>query len=207
MLRFATIRVGVIALDVRGQAAEFDVRILMDSDGGYRVLSPGDLSERLPSLEAAVQRVEAGEPVPPDVSRVVRWRPDLRPLVPDEIPCPICGAPSSVSAGTRGCCARRASGKPPMQAADRFASSTPARAAASRRATPTTAHLTRATSASFAAFAAGPTSITSAASWFSRTIASRSARTDPVNPDSQTPSCCFSNAGCSAGSRAAAAAR
>jgi len=97
MLRFATIRVGVIALDVRGQAAEFDVRILMDSDGGYRVLSPGDLSEPLPSLEAAVQRVEAGEPVPPDVSRVVRWRPDLRPLVPDEIPCPICGAPSSVS--------------------------------------------------------------------------------------------------------------
>src|SRR4029079_16878625 len=98
MLRFATIRVGVIALDVRGQAAEFDVRILMDSDGGYRVLSPGDLSEPLPSLEAAVQRVEAGEPVPPDVSRVVRWRPDLRPLVPDEIPCPICGAPSSASA-------------------------------------------------------------------------------------------------------------
>jgi len=97
-IRFETMRVGVIALDVPGhQAFEFDVRILMDSDGGYRVLSPGDLSEPLPSLEAAVQRVEAGEPAPPDVSRVVRWRPDLTPLIPDEIPCPICGAPSSVS--------------------------------------------------------------------------------------------------------------
>jgi hypothetical protein len=95
-LRFETIRVGVIALDVHGQAVEFDVRILMDSDGRHRVLSPGDLSEPLPSLEAAVLRVEVGEPVPPEVSRVVRWRPDLAP-VPGEIPCPICGAPSATS--------------------------------------------------------------------------------------------------------------
>src|SRR5262245_10303291 len=96
-MRFETIRVGVIALDVRGQAVEFDVRILMDSDGRHRVLSPGDLSEPLPSLEEAVRRVEVGEPLPPDVSRVVRWRPDLAPLIPDEAPCPICGAPSSMS--------------------------------------------------------------------------------------------------------------
>jgi len=95
-LRFSTIRVGVIALEVGGQPFELDVRILMDADGGYRVLSPGDLSEPLPSLEAAVLRVEAGE-LPPDVSRAVRWRSDLAPLIPDEIPCPICGAPSSVS--------------------------------------------------------------------------------------------------------------
>ena len=94
-LRFATIRLGLIELDVGGQVIELDVRILMGSDGSHRVLA-GELSEPLPSLEEAVLRVE-GEPVPCDVSRVVRWRPDLAPLVPGEAACPICGAPGPSS--------------------------------------------------------------------------------------------------------------
>ena len=96
-LRFTTIRVGVVALDVGGQVIELDARILMDADGRYRLLLPGELSEPLASLDEAVRRVEDGRAVSSDVSRVVRWRPDLAPLAPDEAPCPICGAPASYS--------------------------------------------------------------------------------------------------------------
>jgi hypothetical protein len=91
-LRFATVRLGVVALEVGGQVIESDVRILRESDGRYRVLA-GELSEPLPSLDEAVLRVEEGELVPSDVSRVVRWRSDLAPLAPGEASCPICGAP------------------------------------------------------------------------------------------------------------------
>src|SRR5262245_21636355 len=92
-LRFATIRLGVIELDVGGQVIQLGVRILRDSDGRYRVLETTELSDPLPSLEAAVRHVEVGQPVPSDVSRVVRWRDDVAPLVPGEAACPICGAP------------------------------------------------------------------------------------------------------------------
>jgi hypothetical protein len=92
-LRFTTIRLGVVALDVGGQVVELDARILLDADGRYRFLLSGELSEPLASVEDAVRRVEVGEPVTSVGSRVVRWRPDLIPQVPDEAACPICGAP------------------------------------------------------------------------------------------------------------------
>src|SRR5262245_30097129 len=91
-LRFTTMRLGVVALDLGGQVSEIDVRILLDADGRYRFLLPGELSEPLASLDDAVRRVEVGEPVTSGVSRVVRWRPDLAPG-PGEAACPICGAP------------------------------------------------------------------------------------------------------------------
>jgi hypothetical protein len=94
-LRFTTIRLGIVTLEVGDQVIEADTRIVMGSDGRYRVLA-GELSEPLPTLEDAVLRVE-GEVVPSDVSRFVRWRSDLAPLAPDEAPCPVCGAPAPTS--------------------------------------------------------------------------------------------------------------
>jgi len=92
LLRFTTVRIGVVAFDWGGQVLESDIRILLDSDGNYRLLA-GTLSEPLPSIEDAVARAEAPQPRPSDVSYEVRWRDDDAPRGPEEQPCPICGAP------------------------------------------------------------------------------------------------------------------
>jgi hypothetical protein len=84
-LRFTTLKVGATILDFSGQTIELDVRVLLGSDGSYRLLT-GALSGPLPDLDAAV-----AEAAPLDV----RWRADLAPLASGERPCPICGAPAS----------------------------------------------------------------------------------------------------------------
>ena len=87
-LSFTTIKVGAVIVELApGQTIELDVRVLLGSDGRYRVLT-GALSGPLPSLEAAL-----AETAPLDV----RWRGDLAPVPPGERPCPICGAPASRS--------------------------------------------------------------------------------------------------------------
>jgi hypothetical protein len=92
-LRFTTVRIGVAALTSGGQVFESDVRILLASDGKYRLLS-GTLSEPLSSIEDAVARAEESEPRPPDVSYEVRWRDNSGSVGSGEHPCPICGAPA-----------------------------------------------------------------------------------------------------------------
>ena len=65
-LRFTTIRVGVVALDVGGQVIELDARLLLDANGRYRLLLPGELSEPLRkrgAIEVAQQR-DAHAPYP-----------------------------------------------------------------------------------------------------------------------------------------------
>lgn len=93
-IRFTTVRVGVATLTVGGQSIESDVRVLLGSDGGYRVLA-GTLSEPVPTLEEAARA--ACEPCPPDVRCAVQWREDGAPPGPGEHPCPICGAPVHAS--------------------------------------------------------------------------------------------------------------
>jgi len=96
LLRFTTVRHGVLVVTTGEQAIEFDVRILRASDGSYRVLS-GELSGPLPSLEIAEARACSPEPRPPDASCVVQWRDGCAALAPGEHPCPTCGAPAPSS--------------------------------------------------------------------------------------------------------------
>jgi hypothetical protein len=90
-LRFTTLRVGLVRLTVGGQSIESDVRVLLGSDGGYRLLA-GELSDPVPTIEEAVARA-VPESCPPDVTCEVQWREDSAPLDPGEHRCPICGAP------------------------------------------------------------------------------------------------------------------
>lgn len=88
---FTTMRVGLIRLTVAGHCFESDIRVLLSSDGGYRLLA-GTLSDPAPTIEEAVARAVRG-PYPPDVTCEVQWREDGTPLGPGEHPCPICCAP------------------------------------------------------------------------------------------------------------------
>lgn len=90
-LRFTTVRVGLVRLTVGGHSIESDVRVLLGSDGGYRLLA-GTLSDPVPTIEEAAARA-VPEPCPPDVICAVQWREDGARLDPGEHPCPICGAP------------------------------------------------------------------------------------------------------------------
>lgn len=90
-LQFTTVRAGLIRLTVSGHTIDSDVRILLGSDGNYRLLS-GALSEPLSTIEEAMARA-APEPCPPDVTCEVQWREGGAPLGPGEHACPICGAP------------------------------------------------------------------------------------------------------------------
>lgn len=95
-LRFTTVRIGVVAVDVAGQRIETDVRVLLGGDGAFRLLAGGALSEPLPSIEATVARAGASEPSDPGVIVKVQWRNSTAPLG-DERACPICGAPAFAS--------------------------------------------------------------------------------------------------------------
>jgi hypothetical protein len=95
--RFTTLRVGVRTMHLDGQAFEFDVRVLLDEGGGYRVYD-WSLSAPLPSLDAAVALAHAPEPVPEGATFELRWRDPGAPLGPDEGPCPVCAAPAFASA-------------------------------------------------------------------------------------------------------------
>jgi hypothetical protein len=92
-VRFTTVRLGTGVISAGAEAFEMDVRLLLDSAGGHRVLSGGVLSEPLASLQEAVARAEAPEPRSPDLSFEVRWRPEGAPPEPGEHPCPVCGSP------------------------------------------------------------------------------------------------------------------
>jgi hypothetical protein len=88
LLSFTTLKVGAVIIELAPrQTIELDVRVLLGSDGRYRVLT-GELSGPLPSLEAALAETTPLE---------VHWRDDLAPVPPAEHPCPICAAPASFS--------------------------------------------------------------------------------------------------------------
>ena len=86
-LRFTTVRVGTISVTGEGHTFEFDVRVLLGSDGAYRLLS-GTLSEPVPTEEEAVHLLTSD----------VEWRDGVAVLEPEEQPCAICGAPVTASA-------------------------------------------------------------------------------------------------------------
>jgi hypothetical protein len=90
-LSFTTVRVGAIKVTVEGHELESDVRVLLGSDGGYRVLAAGTLSEPLSTLEEAAARAQP-EASSPGVTCELCWREDGAPLDADEQPCAICSA-------------------------------------------------------------------------------------------------------------------
>lgn len=91
--RFETLRVGVLAVEVEGHPLRFDVRVVRDVDGRFRVLLSGAPSEPLPSLESALERAARPEPSPLGVGGVLTLRPADAPLGADETACPTCAAP------------------------------------------------------------------------------------------------------------------
>ena len=94
-LRFTTVRIGVLRVAMDDQVFESDVRVLLASDGAYRLLDAG-LSEPLSSIEDAVARAEASVPEAPRVVSTLAWRDGHAPS-PGEHPCPICGEPARTS--------------------------------------------------------------------------------------------------------------
>lgn len=94
-LRFETVLVGTSMVELDGRRFESEVRVLLGSDGAYRLLG-GALSEPVPSLAAAVALVEEAA-VQPGARREVRWRVDGAAPGENEGPCPVCGAPVVLS--------------------------------------------------------------------------------------------------------------
>lgn len=98
--RFTTLRIGTIA--PAGVAGDFvfDVRVLADSEGHYRLFD-GELSEPLPAIQDAVDRAESLSTVSPESPCVV-WRENLSHLSGGEHFCPICNAPVRTPLGYPG---------------------------------------------------------------------------------------------------------
>src|SRR5690348_13840696 len=96
--RFTTVRVGMVTLTVGTRIVESDLRIVVDSEGNYRLLD-GTLSEPLPTIEKAMVHAGSSEVTPSNVTRHITWREDTTSVRPGEHPCPICGMPTSIRPG------------------------------------------------------------------------------------------------------------
>ena len=98
-LRFTTLRIGKVVISVEHQPAlDVDVRVLRASDGSYRLLDAA-LSDPLATAAEAVARAEElWVSRSPEVSVDLSWREDGTTPLPDERPCPVCGAPARASA-------------------------------------------------------------------------------------------------------------